>query len=112
MDESAVGLWRAVLTDLLVAINGIHGGCAVCLEHFAERSAPVFERHGIPFRYTTNRPGPMTATAVLTEMAVEHLEVIQTEPMAADTEQEHETAPLDGATAVRISSKRRAETAH
>jgi hypothetical protein len=41
-----------LLTDLLPAINGVHGGCDVCRNHFAERANAVLEADGVPYRYS------------------------------------------------------------
>lgn len=41
---------RELLEGLLPAINGIHGGCYVCLEHFAHRANTAFIKQGQPYR--------------------------------------------------------------
>jgi hypothetical protein len=41
---------RQVLAGLLPAINGVHGGCDVCRNHFAERANAVLEADGVPWR--------------------------------------------------------------
>jgi len=53
-----------VLVGLLPAINGIHGGCRVCLEHFAERANAALVEQGVPYRYiaTPREPGFGTVT--------------------------------------------------
>jgi hypothetical protein len=44
-----------VLAALLPAVNGIHGGCMVCLEHFTERANAALADLGQPQRYVVTR---------------------------------------------------------
>jgi hypothetical protein len=43
---------QRVLADLLPAINAIHGGCAVCRNHFKDTANAVLEADGVPYRYS------------------------------------------------------------
>jgi hypothetical protein len=46
---------RELLEGLLPAINGIHGGCYVCLEHFVHAANTAFIEHGQPYRLEVAR---------------------------------------------------------
>ena len=40
-----------LLAALLPAVNRIHDGCPVCLEHWVERSNRALRRLGVPYRF-------------------------------------------------------------
>jgi hypothetical protein len=48
---------RMVLTNLLPAINAIHGGCAVCRNHFKDTANAVLEADGVPYRFSEKVDG-------------------------------------------------------
>ena len=57
---------KQMLDALLPVVGEIHGGCTVCLTHWAERANAVLEGMGLPWRYvTTVTEVPLISTVAL-----------------------------------------------